>query len=132
MTPHDLSELMREAETNTKVFEKLIGALEVFAADFELADYAHDRYLPAAHEYREYVRSGRSTKAASRRFREIRGRLGGTSKAMYRRQKETLFSLFRLLVPSLLHGPLTDYFLGMLWKRFLAAERNWLAANRRA
>jgi hypothetical protein len=90
----------------------------------DLANYAHDKYLPAA---ANYLRHGSAHSPSMARFREDRARLGGASRWMYARQRKTFEDVLGLLpVASEIPAEVVDRF----WHQVLALERQQLANAR--
>jgi hypothetical protein len=130
MTSHDLQKLLEEARKDIAVFERLRQALALFASDIRFARYSHDSFLPAAKDYRDFLKAGGEPTSASPEFRHLRARLGGASRHFYRHQRPTFEGMIRVVVPSHFAGALTPQVLDSLWQRFKNAERSWLSRSR--
>lgn len=123
----------REAEY--KAMEKAEGVVSAFRmirdAD-RLAAYSHRAYLPVAKQYRECMRArmrgDRHPDCAT-----LARRLGGVSRAMYLRQKDTVQDfkdVLHVIIPFPFNLWLTDHMLDTLWKALLEVERRALSRAR--
>lgn len=90
----------------------------------DLARYGHDKYLRACAAYLRSPCEGNLI-----RFRQCCGRLGGTSKAMYARQRRTFDSVLKLLGLEAVLPPIVA---NHLWQLVLCLERRGLARVRAA
>jgi hypothetical protein len=116
----DLLELAEERLAITVRAGLAIG----HAAD--LAQYGHDKYLPAA---AAYLRHGSAHGHGVGHFRERRARLGGVSRRMYARQRKTFDDVLKLLpLASEIPAEIVD----RLWHQVLELERRQLARARAA
>ena len=119
----NLIAVFREA---TDKLEKLGKAGKGIYDASRVATYGHDRFLPAAKDWRNYIK-GRHSEISSERMKELRGRLGGTSRWLYARQKATFQSTLDLLLPCSPPEGVVDW----AWDHIKSLERRLLADARK-
>lgn len=112
---------------HAKQAEKFLGAGKAVYHAADVARHGHDNFLPWAKRYREHLRAG--TGIDDPELRRVRAGLGGSSRWLYARQKQTFVDLVGLIVPFGSHVPPT--ILDSLWSHFQALEVRMLARSRR-
>ncbi|MCP5528178.1 MAG: hypothetical protein H7A47_15405 [Verrucomicrobiales bacterium] len=89
-----------------------------------VARYGHEKYLPAA---ARYLRHGGAHSPASTEFRRARARLGGVSRALYTRQRETFEDVLELFpLTAKVPAGVVDAW----WHQVCALERRRLSKAR--
>jgi hypothetical protein len=131
MTLREFEEILEEAQESSERFSKMVDVLGLLKADLDFFAYAHHSFLPAAKEYREYLRSGEPRSSSLKKFRRLRGRLGGVSAQLYRHQKKTFERLILLWVPGEVATLVSPLVTERLWRKFKEAERKWLHQHRK-
>jgi hypothetical protein len=129
MTRTDLNVLMQQAMFDHEMLERFLDVFTALVHDAQFVAYSHDRYLPACRRYQDYLRGRTNADSSLKRARQMRGQLGGFSKAMYGMQRKTFEDVVKMLIP--LPEPLEDFAVDALWSRFANLERQWLSAARK-
>lgn len=116
------------------VGSKIVSAGQVVVADIELVKHSHTKYLPAARDYRNYMKrvqkEGIEDYANDPEFKSLRGRLGAASKGLYAFQRETFLALVSLILGNAAKAILNDAAGKSLWLKFQRAEQRWLTNSR--
>lgn len=144
---HEFRHLLHVCKSNAGVFERLGEVMDHIIEEFgdnaegifmagvgivdavKLAKYSHDKYLPAAKAYREYIHSGKCTGSNDPQFLKLKDALGGVSKQMYKRQRATFNAVVHVLT-SASPVPPPDGLMDWAWHEVNHAERNALAQSR--
>jgi len=128
MNAHELLQLLRTAEGEKA--ERILDVLKTLSHDHDLVKYAHDKYLPAAKQYRDYIQGKQGANASLAEARRLRGRLGGVSRWMYARQRRTFDDVLKLWIPGWIETSLPESFYSHLWHELLQMERKLLSSSR--
>ena len=129
MNLKELEQCIDNVEKNKNQFEIVLQALRILEADFRFFKTSHHCFLPAARDYRNYIKGEHSEDKQSATFKMLRGRLGAMSREMYKSQRETFVQLVGIIQTSI-GIALPDLIVDKMWQKFKAAERKWLSANR--
>lgn len=125
----DFFDALKDAQKNIEQFHFILDAMMVLEADYRFFNVAHGKFLPAAKDYRNYIKGIHGSDKQSAQFKSIRGRLGAYSRLYYKAQKETFIKLINLVVPSFLSRFL-NHTVEHLWQTFKNAEVKWMAHGR--
>lgn len=126
MTVKDFEKIFKESEELESKFHHILRALDAIAADYRFVRLSHDKFLPAAKDYREYIKH--SNERSSTDFKSVRGRLGAYSREMYKGQKETFGLLVHLWSAGFIKKE--DHAVDYLFDLFKKAERKRLSVAR--
>jgi len=129
MKIHELIDALKKAQKDIKQFQLIYDAMMVLDADFRFFNVAHDKFLPAAKDYRRYIKGVHGGDRQSSEFKSIRGRLGAYSRVHYKAQKETFTKLVNLVV-SCLPTKVSNDVIEQLWRMFKIAQVKWMAYGR--
>lgn len=129
MTRADLNVLMQHAMFDQETLERFLDVFTALVHDAQFVAYSHNKYLPACRRYQDYLRGRTNADSSLKRARQLRGQLGGFSKAMYGMQRKTFEDVLKMLIP--LPEPLENLAVDALWSRFVKLERQWLSAARK-
>ena len=123
---HSFMASLRSGSLSTSMdkISKLVDALIVLKADYKLVEFSNRTFLPAAKEYLQ----GKNTRHPSlRQSRIARARLGGASRWLYARQKETFVTLLHQMFPVKIPNQVVD----SMWRRIVKSESKVLSRNRK-
>lgn len=126
---HDDAALVRVLEVlehHSVMCEKALGAGAAVLHAGGVALHGHRTFLPWAKRYRDHLVHGRGVGDAD--YRRVRAGLGGASRWLYARQKQTFVDLVHLIVPFGSHVP--QHTLDEVWAHIQARESRLLARSR--
>ncbi|UCD74557.1 MAG: hypothetical protein JSV91_12305 [Phycisphaerales bacterium] len=137
---HDTESLQRFLHVFEDIRTRLLNILhplKAIADSAVLAQYAHDKYLPACKAYREYIHGHPGAGPRDPRFRKLTGAVGGTSRKMYSLQRETFHDVIKIMgavlsdATSVQVPDVPGHLLDHLWHKVKTHERLALAHARK-